>query len=106
MSSLNGARVALLEARMTSELAGLVRRFGGEPVVAPAVREVPVQSGEAVAGLIDRLVAGAIHVILFQTGVGVKALFAQAERLGRLPELLEGLGRVITIARGPKPSAV
>lgn len=106
MSSLNGARVALLESRMTSELAVLVRRLGGEPLVAPAVREVALEASAAVAGLIDRLSARSIQVILFQTGVGVKTLFAEAERLGRLPELLTALGNITTIVRGPKPSGV
>ena len=39
MSSLNGTRVALLESRMSGELADLVRRHGGEPRCVPAVRE-------------------------------------------------------------------
>ena len=43
MKSLEGARVALLEARMSSELANLVRRYGGEPFGAPAVREEALQ---------------------------------------------------------------
>src|SRR4029453_13745846 len=39
MSSLEGRRVALLEARMSEEAATLVRRLGGTPDVVPAVRE-------------------------------------------------------------------
>ena len=41
MSSLHGARVALLESRLSNELGELVRRLGGTPVLAPSVREVP-----------------------------------------------------------------
>jgi uroporphyrinogen-III synthase len=106
MSRLNQARVALLEARMSSELAALVRRLGGEPLCAPAVREATLDAGQAVATLIDRLSAGEIQVIFFLTGVGVKALLKEAEHLSRLEELLAALRSVTTVARGPKPSAV
>ena len=106
MSRLNRARVALLEARMSGELAALVARLGGEPLCAPAVREAALEAGEAIAVLIDRLGAGEIDVIVFQTGVGVKALLKEAERLSRLDDLLAALRRVTTVARGPKPTAV
>src|ERR1019366_1399236 len=67
--SLDGARVALLESRMESELASLVRRHGGEPVCVPAMREVE-RDCAAEAGLaIDALSApGAVVVVA--TGVG------------------------------------
>jgi uroporphyrinogen-III synthase len=91
---------------MSSELATLVTRLGGEPVCAPAVREVALEAGPAIARLIERLSAGALQVILFQTGVGVKALLKAAEHLNRLEELLSALRRMTTVARGPKPSAV
>jgi uroporphyrinogen-III synthase len=106
MSRLNQARIALLEARMSSELATLVTRLGGEPLCAPAVREATLDAGQEVATLIDRLSAGEIAVIFFLTGVGVKALLKEAEHLGRLEELLAALRSVTTVARGPKPSAV
>jgi uroporphyrinogen-III synthase len=106
MGRLNKARVALLEARMSSELAALVTRQGGEPLCAPAVREATLDAGAAVATLLNRLSAGEIAVIFFLTGVGVKALMREAEGLHRSQELLEALRKMITVARGPKPSAV
>jgi uroporphyrinogen-III synthase len=106
MSGLNGARVAILEARMSSELAELIRRQNGEPICAPAVREAPLDGADQVAQIIDGLEQGAIQVIIFLTGVGVKALFREAEQLGRLPQLLDALKRITTVCRGPKPVAV
>jgi uroporphyrinogen-III synthase len=106
MGRLNKARVALLEARMSSELAALVTRQGGEPLCAPAVREATLDAGAAVAALLNRLSAGEIAVIFFLTGVGVKALLQEAEGLNRAQELLESLRKTITVARGPKPSSV
>jgi uroporphyrinogen-III synthase len=103
MSSLNGVRVALLEARMSGELSDLVRRFGGVPHSAPAVREV--SRLEQVPALIDALSEGRFSLVIFLTGVGVMALMREAERLGRLEEALTALRRAAIACRGPKPSA-
>jgi uroporphyrinogen-III synthase len=99
---LRGARIALLEGRMSGELADLVRRHGGEPVSAPALREDPIPSGEAVAKFIDDLRDWKLRFVILLTGVGVTALVREAETLGSLPELIAGLERATTIFRGPK----
>jgi uroporphyrinogen-III synthase len=106
MPDLAGARIGLLEARMGGELAEMVRRFGGDPISAPALREDPIPSGEAVAHFIDLLTARSLPFVLFLTGAGATALIREAETLGRLDELLDGLGHATTICRGPKPSGV
>jgi uroporphyrinogen-III synthase len=106
MSNLNGIRVALLEGRMTSELAKLVQRYGGQPYCVPAVREQAVESDEQVIAFIDNLTRNEFEVVIFLTGVGVKTLFREAEKLGRLDEILTGLKNVMTVCRGPKPSSV
>jgi uroporphyrinogen-III synthase len=106
MSGLTGKKIALLEARMGSELAHLVQRHGGQPVVFPALRELTRDASLEVNILIDNLREEHLDYIIFQTGVGVSSLFSEAEKLGRLPELLGLLGNVIKICRGPKPTAV
>lgn len=106
MADLAGAKIVLLEARMNSELANLVRRHGGEPVSVPAVREVTLDCGAEVTALLDQLSSGTIDHIVFQTGVGVQTLLNEAEKLGRKEELIEALRRTNSVARGPKPTAV
>ncbi len=105
MGGLSGARVALLEGRMSGELAGLVRRHGGEPYAVPAVREATLDRSEQVAAFVDRLSGGQVEIIIFSTGSGVTTLFQEVDRLGRLPELLAALHRVTIVCRGPKPAA-
>ena len=95
-----------MEGRMTSELANLVQRFGGHPYCVPAVREQAVECDDQVAAFIDRLTRNEFEIVLFLTGVGVKTLLREAEKLGRLEEILTGLKNVITVCRGPKPSSV
>jgi uroporphyrinogen-III synthase len=102
--SFEGARVALLEARLAGEAAAVVRRLGGEPVGAPALAEIEVDAGDAVGQFIDRLGGTAGSVALFLTGAAVNRLFPVAERLGRELALLEGLRSATTVVRGPKPA--
>ena len=104
MPDLNGARSALLEARRSTELAELVRKLGGEPHSAPAVREVPHL--EQVPAFLDSLHAGRFQLTIFLTGVGVARLLQEAERLGRLEQSLTALRALTTVCRGPKPAAV
>jgi uroporphyrinogen-III synthase len=97
--------VALLEARMKSELARLVEKHGGAPLCVPAVREAPRIEPEAVRELLDELSAGRHEIVIFMTGVAVSLLFELAQELGRHAELVTSLRNVTTVCRGPKPTA-
>jgi uroporphyrinogen-III synthase len=81
-------RVALLEARMPEELAALVRRHGGEPCSAPAVREERVAGAAAVRDLLEQAGREAAPVLVCSSGVGVAALFAESRAVGsEVPEI-------------------
>ena len=97
--------VALLEARMKSELARLVEKHGGAPLCVPAVHETPHIDAEAVRGVLDELAGGEHEVVIFMTGVAVSLLFELAQELGRNAELVASLRGVTTVCRGPKPTA-
>ena len=104
MDGFQGRRIALLETRMSGELAEMISRRGGEPLAAPAVREAPRDCRDQVEALIAALVDGSVQVVVFMTGVGATALFREAQRLGRLQELLDLLRAATTVCRGPKPA--
>lgn len=103
MATLNGARVALPEARLTGELSDLVRRLGGVPYSVSALREVPRL--DQVPAFLDALCAGKFSIVIFLTGVGALTLLREAERLGRLDETLTALRAATIACRGPKPVA-
>jgi uroporphyrinogen-III synthase len=104
VATFNGIRVAVLEARRSTELAELVRRLGGEPCAVPAVREVAHL--ERVPAFLDALQARRVEIAIFLTGVGVARLLEEARRLGRIDATLSALCTMTTVCRGPKPSAV
>lgn len=105
MSSFDGTRIALLEARMSGEIADMIRRYGGEPLCAPALREAALESKEEVNTFIDHLANASLQMVVFFTGVGVNALYRVAQELGREEELLTALRSVTVVCRGPKPGA-
>ncbi len=103
--SLGGARVALLEARMESELASLVRRHGGEPICVPAMREVERDFADEAVLAIDAI-AHPGAVVVLATGVGLQRWLTVAASHGRGAEIREALARATVVCRGPKPVAV
>jgi uroporphyrinogen-III synthase len=104
--SLQGKRVALLEARMSAEIASMVARFGGTPYSVPAVRETPLDLPEETTAFVDALCAGRFAVLVFMTGVGASALLKEAEKRGQLDAALVALRGATTVCRGPKPVSV
>ena len=104
MPTLHGARVGLLESRLSKELSELVRRMGGVPVAAPSVREIPREA--ETAAFVGQLASRRFRLVIFQTGVGAAAILREAERQGRLADVLAALGAATIVCRGPKPTAV
>ncbi|MBI2911618.1 MAG: uroporphyrinogen-III synthase [Chloroflexi bacterium] len=106
MSDLQGRTVAILEARRSEELAGLIERHGGRAYRAPAMREVPLANTEDVSAFLERLASGSLAAMIFLTGVGCRALLEAAAERAILTEVLAALEHTQVAARGPKPLAV
>jgi uroporphyrinogen-III synthase len=101
-----GARVLSLESRRAPEMARLIASYGGEAVVAPSMREVPLESNTAALAFARGLQAGEFDMVIFLTGVGTRALARVAETVYPLEQYLAKLRDVTIVARGPKPVAV
>src|SRR5882757_9766938 len=106
MAGLEGKRIALLEARMSGELAAMVERHGAIAFRAPAVREAPIDMPAEIDVFVDALATGRFVVAVFMTGVGASALLREADTRGRLESVLVALRNATTVCRGPKPVAV
>ncbi len=103
-STFGGLCVLALESRRAREIAKLIANLGGVPIVAPSVREVPLESNQEALEFAQRLAAGEVDMVIFTTGVGVKALAAAVEKVCPRDELARYLNGVVVVARGPKPS--
>jgi uroporphyrinogen-III synthase len=99
-----GLRVLSLESRRAVEVAKLIRTYGGEPLTAPAMREIPMDSDKPVLEFADALMRGAFDLVIFTTGVGVRTLVKTVSEHMDREEFLAALRKVKIAARGPKSS--
>jgi uroporphyrinogen-III synthase len=127
--------VVSFESRRAAEMASLIERHGGVPVRAPTMREVPIERNEHAIRFARSLLGGELDLVILMTGVGTRALIAEAalaldpaggdageataaaplERVGAprsqvppprgVAELAAALSSVQVVARGPKPAA-
>ncbi len=67
-------KVLSLESRRSSEIAELIRKQGGEPVLAPSMREAPLERNDAAFQFAERLFAGEFDMMILLTGVGTRLL--------------------------------
>ena len=98
-------RVLALESRRAVEMAELIRRQGGEPFVAPAMREVPIEEHADVFRFAERLFASEFEMMILLTGVGTRQLNRVLSARYGETAFADALRRIAVVARGPKPVA-
>jgi uroporphyrinogen-III synthase len=103
--NLQGLKVVSFESRRANEMAELIRRYGGEPIVAPSMREIPLSENRAALELLPQLEAGKFDMLILMTGVGTRTL--NQALLTRYPQdrIVSALRKIQLVARGPKPIA-
>src|SRR5688572_21516895 len=103
----DGLRVLVLESRRVREMASLVSSYGGRPVQAPSMREVPLESNTEALTFADALVRHEFDLVVLLTGVGTRALVQLVEQVrGTRETFVAALAATRIVARGPKPVAV
>ena len=104
----NGLRVLSLESRRAAEMEKLIRAQGGEPVVAPSVREVPLSAdlNPQAFDFAARLLGGEVEMVIFLTGIGARLLHQILETKYPSRTIIEALKHVAIVVRGSKPAGV
>ena len=101
----NGLTVAAFESRMAVEIARLIERHGGEPLVTPALREIPLDDNSAALKFGVQLTTERVDMLILLTGVGTTALFDLLKTRYPWPSIVDALKQTALVARGPKPVA-
>ncbi|MEO8047877.1 MAG: uroporphyrinogen-III synthase, partial [Nitrospirota bacterium] len=101
----NGLAVAAFESRMAAEIARLIERHGGVPLVTPALREIPLDDNSAALKFGVQLTTERVDMLILLTGVGTTALFDLLKTRYPWPSIVEALKQTALVARGPKPVA-
>lgn len=99
----NGLTVAAFESRMTAEIARLIERHGGNPLVTPALREIPLDDNSAALNFGDQLTTEQVDMLILLTGIGTTALFDLLKTRYPWSSIVAALKQTALVARGPKP---
>jgi uroporphyrinogen-III synthase len=104
-NNLQGLKVVSFESRRAKEMAELIRRYHGEPIVAPSMREIPLSENRAALDLLPAIEAGKFDILILMTGVGAKTLNEILLTQYSQEKIVAVLKTVQLVARGPKPVA-
>src|SRR6266446_525895 len=99
--SFAGVKVLSLESRRAKEIEQLIRSQGGDPFVAPSMRELPLDRNDEAFQFAEKLFSGGFDMVVLLTGVGTRLLneaLATRYPAGRFADALRG---VTVVARGP-----
>jgi len=99
----NGLTVAAFESRMEAEIVRLIERHGGNPRVAPALREIPLDDNSAALKFGVKLTTERVDLLVLLTGVGTTALFDLLKTRYPWSSIVAALKQTAIVARGPKP---
>lgn len=102
----DGLRVLSLESRRSREIERLIRAQGGEPFVAPSMREVPLEDNPRAFAFAERLFRNEFEMMVLLTGVGTRLLGQVIATRWPANAFPEALRRITVVARGSKPVTV
>lgn len=102
----DGLRVLSLESRRWAEIEKLIRAKGGDPFIAPSMREVPLEQNTEAFEFAGRLFRGDFEMMICMTGVGTRLLGQAIETKWPAGSFAEALRKLTVVARGSKPIAV
>ncbi len=98
-----GLRVVSFESRKAAEMAELIRAAGGTPVIAPSMREIPLEQNSEALTFAKLLLAGWIDVLILMTGVGTRLLVNAVSTKYDTSQFIEALKSIEIVALGSKP---
>ncbi|MEK6525627.1 MAG: uroporphyrinogen-III synthase [Nitrospirota bacterium] len=97
--------MASFESRLADEMTRLITRYGGVPLVAPSMREIPLQNNTEVLQFGEHLLAHQFDMVILLTGVGTRTMVQVLQTRHPRDTIKAALARVSLVARGPKPIA-
>jgi uroporphyrinogen-III synthase len=102
LGALSGFTIAVTADRRAEEQAELIARRGGEVLLGPVIRTLPLGGESGLVRSTEALIADPPELVVLSTALGVRGWFSGAEGLGLDGDLLESLGRAEVLVRGPK----
>ena len=104
-SGFAGMTVAAFESRMADRMAALITRYGGHPMVAPSLQEIPLENNTKALDFGTQLMAGTVDMLILLTGVGTRTLMDIWTTRFPIATIRRALSETTVVCRGPKPLA-
>lgn len=101
---LDGFTVGITADRRADEQASLFDRRGAAVLHGPSIRTLPLGDDAGLRATTDAIIAAPPHVLIANTGLGIRSWFGSAECWGIGEPLLDALRSARIYARGPKAS--
>jgi uroporphyrinogen-III synthase len=98
--------VLSLESRRSLEIERLIRTQGGEPFIAPSMREVPLADNRQAFEFAEKLFRGDFEMMILLTGVGTRLLNDVLSTRFPKESFQHALRALTLVVRGSKPMAV
>lgn len=100
-----GRTVAAFESRMADQMAKLIARHGGKPMVAPSLQEIPLENNTEALAFATNLMTGDVDLLILLTGVGTRTLVDVWKTQFPFDTIQQALTKTNLVCRGPKPIA-
>jgi uroporphyrinogen-III synthase len=101
---LTGFTIGITADRRWDEQAALFERRGATVIHGPSIRTLPLGADAPLRRATERVIANPPHVLIANTGLGIRSWFGNADSWGMGRALEAALGRTRIYARGPKAS--
>ncbi len=101
-----GKTVLILESRMATPMERLVEKLGGNALVAPTLKEIPLSDNWHAFEFFEKLEQGLYDLLILMTGVGTRTLLKVLETQFPKDRILAALSKTRVVVRGPKPTSV
>lgn len=100
-----GMTVVAFESRMADQMANLISRQGGSPLVAPSMQEIPLENNPEALAFAEHLLSNSIDMFILLTGVGTRTLVDVWRNRFSREAIQQALTGTTLVARGPKSIA-
>lgn len=85
-------------------MAGLITKSGGDPLIAPSLREIPLEENSEALLFGDRLFSGKVDMLIMLTGPGMNTLLSVLQTKYAASAIKNELSKIDLVSRGPKPA--
>ncbi len=102
LPDLAGFTVGITADRRWEEQSELLRRRGAEIIHGPMIKTLPLGTGDDLRRATESVIVRPPHILIANTGIGMRSWFAAAESWGLGEALIGALSEAEILARGPK----